>query len=153
MASFKQSYTFHSLRLRGGARDNPNEDSKNNDIPYLTKANFSWDGLPCFEFIERVMYPIDNGLLSTLGPTYPDGVRSFYCVPIGLRLGSGDILWILWDPGTPIGLRLGSRKKIDSGSTLRAPCARGQVVLEDRKGSTSSRHFTQLPIRPGRCDD
>ena len=50
------------LRLRGGTNIHPNDDPKKNDVPFLTKMNFSWDGLPCIDFIERIMYPVQNGL-------------------------------------------------------------------------------------------
>ena len=52
---------FSSLRIRGGM-DNPNVDNKSADIPYLTEKKFIWDGLPCIDFIEKVVFPIENGL-------------------------------------------------------------------------------------------
>ena len=47
------------LRIRGGA---PNSDKNFNDIPYLTNMKFLWNGLPCIEFNERIMYPLNMGL-------------------------------------------------------------------------------------------
>ena len=52
------------LRLRGGGDDNPSSDSKYNEIPYLSNSKFLWDGLPCIDFDEKVMYPLNNGLAS-----------------------------------------------------------------------------------------
>jgi len=39
-------------------------DSKSNDVPYLTKINFMWDGLSKIDFNETVMYPLNAGLAS-----------------------------------------------------------------------------------------
>ena len=49
-----------SLRLRGSG--DPNNDSKFNDIPYLTNMRFEWDGLPCLDFGEKILNPLNNGL-------------------------------------------------------------------------------------------
>ena len=49
-----------SLRLRGSG--DPNNDSKFNDIPYLTNMRFEWDGLPCLDFGENILNPLSNGL-------------------------------------------------------------------------------------------
>ena len=53
-----------SVRIRGGAPDNPNADEKTNEIPYLKDSRFFWNGLPCIDFIEVVMFPLENGLAS-----------------------------------------------------------------------------------------
>ena len=51
------------IRLRGGVGGtDPNTDEKFNDIPYLTSSKFKWNGLPCFDFIEKVKNILDNGL-------------------------------------------------------------------------------------------
>jgi len=50
------------LRCRGGM--DMDFDSKSNDVPYLTKINFMWDGLPKIDFNETVMYPLNAGLAS-----------------------------------------------------------------------------------------
>lgn len=50
-----------ALRIRGGM-DNPSADEKSSEIPYLTNQKFSWDGLPCIDFIEKIMLPLENGL-------------------------------------------------------------------------------------------
>ena len=49
-----------ALRLRGSG--DPNNDSKYNEIPYLSNIRFEWDGLPCLDFNEKIMYPLNNGL-------------------------------------------------------------------------------------------
>ena len=71
------------LRLRG-AGDNANVDSKFNEIPYLSKMNFMWNGLPCLDFGEKVLNLLNNGLgsmniksgtlLATIRRTDPGGV-------------------------------------------------------------------------------
>ena len=71
------------LRLRG-AGDNANVDSKFNEIPYLSKMNFMWNGLPCLDFGEKVLNMLNNGLgsmnikngtlLATIRRTDPGGV-------------------------------------------------------------------------------
>ena len=43
------------LRLKGGAGGDPNNDSKFNEIPYLSKMNFMWNGLPCLDFDEKIL--------------------------------------------------------------------------------------------------
>ena len=50
-----------AIRMRGGTPD-PNNDSKHNTIPYLTNIKFIYNGLPCIDFQERVMDPLNNGL-------------------------------------------------------------------------------------------
>tara|TARA_B110000503_G_scaffold9966_1_gene13425 strand:+ start:4208 stop:5791 length:1584 start_codon:yes stop_codon:yes gene_type:complete len=51
------------LRLRGGVGGtNPNVDDKFNEIPYLTSNKFMWNGLPCFDFVEKIKNVLDNGL-------------------------------------------------------------------------------------------
>ena len=54
-------FVANPIRMRGGM-DNPNVDEKSSDIPYLTNQKFMWNGLPCIDFQEKVMYPIENGL-------------------------------------------------------------------------------------------
>jgi len=54
-------FTATIMRLRGGAGD-ANKDSKFNDIPYLTNINFKWNGLPTFDFDEKILFPLQNGL-------------------------------------------------------------------------------------------
>ena len=54
----------HYFRLRGGGSDNPNVDEKTGEIPALTNSKFSWNGVPCIDFMERVMMPLENGLQS-----------------------------------------------------------------------------------------
>ena len=49
------------IRLRGGGQD-PNNDSKYNEIPYLTSHRFIWDGLPKIDFVEHILNPLENGL-------------------------------------------------------------------------------------------
>ena len=49
-----------TMRLRGGAGD-ANKDSKYNDIPYLTNINFKWNGLPTFDFDEKILFPLGPG--------------------------------------------------------------------------------------------
>ena len=53
-------------RIRGGG-----DDEKYNDIPSLTSSRFMWDGLPCIDFQEKVMYPLNNGL----GSVYVKGTN------------------------------------------------------------------------------
>ena len=72
------------VRLRGGVPD-PNNDSKHNMIPYLTNIRFTFNGLPCIDFQERVLDPLNNGLgsmnikgatlLQTAQETDPGGLR------------------------------------------------------------------------------
>ena len=52
---------FPSFRLRGGM-DNPNTDEKSFDIPYLKDKGFFWDGMPCIDFMEVIVFPLENGL-------------------------------------------------------------------------------------------
>ena len=47
-----------TLRIRGGG----DTDDKYNVVPSLTDMRFMWDGLPCIDFRERIMYPLENGL-------------------------------------------------------------------------------------------
>ena len=73
-----------AVRIRGGAGSEPNTDSKFNEIPYLTKMNFMWNGLPCLDFDERVLNVLNNGLgsiniksgtlLATVRRTDPGGL-------------------------------------------------------------------------------
>ena len=51
------SMPMSSLRMRGGG-----DDEKYNDIPSLTSSKFMWDGLPCIDFQEKIMYPLNMGL-------------------------------------------------------------------------------------------
>jgi hypothetical protein len=53
-----------SLRLRGGMNTgtNPNIRKDLFDIPSLTKARFTYDGLRDVDFIERTLYTLRNGL-------------------------------------------------------------------------------------------
>lgn len=50
-----------NLRLRGSG-DNPSLDNKFHDIPYLSKMNFMWNGLPCVDFDEKILNILNNGL-------------------------------------------------------------------------------------------
>ena len=61
----RTSYDFHTvgLRLRGGM-DNPSLDEKSNEVPYLKNIKFFWNGLPCIDFSENIMFPLENGLAS-----------------------------------------------------------------------------------------
>lgn len=75
-----------SLRLRGGMNTgtNPNIRKDLFDIPSLTKARFTYDGLRDVDFIEKILYPLRNGLaqvtwkdatmLATVERTDPGGV-------------------------------------------------------------------------------
>ena len=81
-AWWQMEHYMMSMRLRGGADE---QDKNYNDIPYLTKRNFIWDGIPCLDFREKIMYPLDNGLgsiwqkggtlLQTVKYVDPGGVR------------------------------------------------------------------------------
>ena len=66
LAEFQQTFQSHSsLRLRGGMsprNEYVNNDSKFNEIPYLTNMKFLWNGRPCIDFNLKVMFQIDNGL-------------------------------------------------------------------------------------------
>ena len=66
LAEFQQTFQSHSsLRLRGGMsprNEYVNNDSKFNEIPYLTNIKFLWNGRPCIDFNLKVMFQIDNGL-------------------------------------------------------------------------------------------
>ena len=84
------SFNPHSvLRIRGAGSD-PNTDSKFNDIPYLTKMNFMWNGLPCIDFDEKVLNMLNNGLgslnikggtlLSTVRRSDPGGIFGNPCL-------------------------------------------------------------------------
>ena len=61
-------YNTKSLRLRGGADDTDN--NKSNDIPALNKIRFEWNGLPQVDFMENIMYPLNNGLASIVDKGY-----------------------------------------------------------------------------------
>ena len=52
---------FKTLRLRGSGNDF-NNDKTHNEIPYLSKIGFLWNGLPMIDFQEFVMNPLNNGL-------------------------------------------------------------------------------------------
>ena len=52
-----------TLRLKGGGE---NDDTRFNVIPNLTDKKFMWNGLPCIDFHENVLYPLQNGLGSIL---------------------------------------------------------------------------------------
>ena len=57
----KHEYT---LRLRGGG----DTDKRIHEIPFLNDIKFIWNGRPCIDFIDKIMYPLNNGLASvTLG--------------------------------------------------------------------------------------
>ena len=45
--------TSCTLRIRGGTDE---DDKRYNDIPILTASKFMWDGLPCVDFQEKIMY-------------------------------------------------------------------------------------------------
>ena len=75
-----------TIRVRGGGDA---DTSKYHELPALKQRNFLWDGLPCIDFQERVMYPFKNALggvwvkgqassatlLDTIEQTDPGGVR------------------------------------------------------------------------------
>ena len=55
------SQNSSTLRLRGGMTDREklqfiSNDSKFNEIPYLTNIRFLWNGLPTIDFIIKIMY-------------------------------------------------------------------------------------------------
>ena len=50
-----------ALRMRGAGGDS-NVDKHSNDIPYLSKMNYLWNGYPSIEHDENVMQPLKNGL-------------------------------------------------------------------------------------------
>jgi hypothetical protein len=52
-----------ALVLRGGM-DNPSGNFKDINIPYLSNIRFMWKGIPCVDFHEKVMMPLENGLAS-----------------------------------------------------------------------------------------
>ena len=54
-----------SLRLRGSGED-MNNDDKFNKIPYLDNIRFKWNGLPCMDFREKVLFLLENGLGSMM---------------------------------------------------------------------------------------
>ena len=58
-------FIFPSTRLRGGGDRDPNIKKDSFDIPYLSKSNFFWSGLPMLDFQEIIMSPLHNGLAST----------------------------------------------------------------------------------------
>ena len=76
--------SMKTIRLRGGTGSEPNTDSKFNEIPYLSKMNFMWNGLPCLDFDEKVLNILNNGLgsiniksgtlLATVRRTDPGGI-------------------------------------------------------------------------------
>ena len=51
------------MRLRGGT--NPNLHKEHYDIPSLTKQRFMWNGLRDIDFVEKIMFPLRNGLGQT----------------------------------------------------------------------------------------
>ena len=55
------SHKTFPLRLRGAGED-VNNDTKFNEIPYLTNIRFKWNGLPCIDFREKVLFILENGL-------------------------------------------------------------------------------------------
>ena len=67
MLTFKNS--FISLRMRGGM-DNPSADDKSVEIPYLKNIKFFWNGLPCIDFSEKVIFPLENGLATMTVKSY-----------------------------------------------------------------------------------
>ena len=58
-----QANIIHSMRLRGGT--NPNLRKEHYDIPSLTKQRFMWNGLRDIDFVEKIMFPLRNGLGQT----------------------------------------------------------------------------------------
>ena len=55
---------IHVIRVRGSG----DTDKKIHEIPYLNDIRFMWNGRPCIDFTDKVMYPLNNGLASiTLG--------------------------------------------------------------------------------------
>ena len=61
-------HSTKSLRLRGAGSDSDN--NKSNDIPALNKIRFEWNGLPQVDFMENVMFPLNNGLASVIDKGY-----------------------------------------------------------------------------------
>ena len=57
---------YRCLRNRGGMPGGQamyaNQDTKFNEIPYLTNMRFMWNGLPCIDFQIKVVFPLNNGL-------------------------------------------------------------------------------------------
>ena len=60
-ANFLSSTT---IRIRGGGGDGM--DDRWNVIPSLSNTKFMWNGLPCIDFPEIVMYPLNAGLGSMM---------------------------------------------------------------------------------------
>ena len=56
------------LFLRGGGGNDVNNDSKFNDIPALTKIGFQWNGLPCIDFDEKVLFMFNACSMLDLDP-------------------------------------------------------------------------------------
>jgi hypothetical protein len=60
------SLQYKCLRNRGGTPGGQamytNQDTKFNDIPYLTNMRFMWNGIPCVDFHIKVVFPLNNGL-------------------------------------------------------------------------------------------
>ena len=60
------SLQYKCLRNRGGTPGGQamytNQDTKFNDIPYLTNMRFMWNGIPCVDFQIKVVFPLNNGL-------------------------------------------------------------------------------------------
>ena len=126
--------TTFILRVRGGVGE-PNVDRRANEVPYLTNIKFMWNGLPCIDFQELVMNPLDNGLgsitvngatlLETVRMTDPGGV-------LGMEPEALAACWCGLDatPGRPRGARAGApgdRPQGHRGSGLRAARRRGAL--------------------------
>lgn len=56
-----QNYQPLALRMRGAGGD-ANVDKHSNEIPYLSKMNYLWNGYPSIDHDENVMQPLRNGL-------------------------------------------------------------------------------------------
>jgi len=54
------SIFVYILRVRGGG----DTDKNLNEIPFLNDIKFIWNGRPGIDFIEKIMYPLNNGLAS-----------------------------------------------------------------------------------------
>ena len=65
------NFCMKTIRLRGGTGSEPNTDSKFNEIPYLSKMNFMWNGLPCLDFDEKYLYYIYNRRLMATNTSFP----------------------------------------------------------------------------------
>ena len=73
-----------SLRLRGGM-DNPSGNQKDARVPYFDNIRFMFKGIPCVDFNEKVMMPLQNGLATV-------SVRGYSLLDTCRRIDAGGIL-------------------------------------------------------------